>query len=55
MMDVYCPHCSINLLENHFWNEGNWSSKYIGVVPKDPEVTEVCLRQGGLDGIHADL
>ena len=32
---------SMNLLENHFWNEENWSSKYVGVVPRNPLDSEV--------------
>ena len=31
----------MNLLENHFWNEERWSSKYIGVVPRVTADSEV--------------
>lgn len=35
------PLPSMNLLENHFWNEENWSSKYVGVIPRTPQDSEV--------------
>ena len=43
--------CSMNLLERHFWNEENWSTKYIGVVPRDPELTEVHVSKGKEVGV----